>query len=100
MEKGHSLHCIKMGADSLAYNTPNDPEFICPKVLDFNRKRLPWRSEVRAHCPKSPFVILGHEFKIVKLVFHPRSNICRIKNFHYLSPKLFSNERTNFPFTV
>jgi hypothetical protein len=29
-----------MGSDSLAENTPNAPEFICPspKVLDFNEK--------------------------------------------------------------
>jgi hypothetical protein len=38
-----------MGADSLAENTPNIPEFICssPKVLDFNEKRLYWASVVR-----------------------------------------------------
>jgi hypothetical protein len=37
-----------MGADSLAENTPNAPEFICPspKVLDFNEKRLYWASVV------------------------------------------------------
>jgi hypothetical protein len=27
-----------MGADSLAENTLNAPEFICPKVQDFNKK--------------------------------------------------------------
>ena len=36
-----------MGADSLAENTPNAPEFICPKVLDFNEKRLHWVFVVR-----------------------------------------------------
>ena len=39
---GDSLHCTKMGADSLAENTPN-----APKVLDFNEKRLNWASVVR-----------------------------------------------------
>ena len=28
-----SLHCTKMGADSLAENNPNAPEFICPICL-------------------------------------------------------------------
>ena len=42
-----------MGADSLAENTPNAPEFICPtclpkpKVLDINEKGLHWASVVR-----------------------------------------------------
>ena len=46
-------HCTKMGADSLAENTPNAPElsaqFVCPspKVLDFNKKRLHWATVVR-----------------------------------------------------
>ena len=37
---GQGTHCTKMGADSLAKNTSNAPEFICPspKVLDFNEK--------------------------------------------------------------
>jgi hypothetical protein len=36
----------QMRADSLAENTPNDPEFVClsPKVLDFNKKGFFWRS--------------------------------------------------------
>ena len=33
-----------MGADSSAENTP---EFVCPKVLDFNDKMLHWASVVR-----------------------------------------------------
>ena len=39
-----------MGADSLAENTPNAPEFICPspKVLNFQEKRLHWASVIRA----------------------------------------------------
>ena len=47
MDKG--THCTKMSVDSLAKNTPNAPEFICPipKVLDFNEKRLYWASVVR-----------------------------------------------------
>ena len=38
-----------MGADSLAENTPNDPEFVStsPKLLDFNEKWLYWESLVR-----------------------------------------------------
>ena len=36
-----------MGADSAAENIPNAPEFICPKVVDFNEKRLRWASLVR-----------------------------------------------------
>ena len=32
MDKGLT-HCTKMGADSLAENTPNAPEFICPVCL-------------------------------------------------------------------
>ena len=45
------VHCTKMGADSLAENTPNAPEFISLKVQDFNEKRLHWASIVRG--PKS-----------------------------------------------
>ena len=30
---GQGTHCIKIGADSLAENTPNAPEFICPICL-------------------------------------------------------------------
>ena len=47
MDKG--THRIKTGADSLAENTPNAQEFICPiclpepKILDFNEKDLIWR---------------------------------------------------------
>ena len=46
MEKG----LTKMGADSLAENTPNAQKFICPssKVLGFNEKRLHWASVVHA----------------------------------------------------
>ena len=34
-----------MGADSMAENTPNSPEFICPSAkVDFNEKRLNWPS--------------------------------------------------------
>ena len=41
---GQGTQCNKMGVDSLAENSPNDPKFICPspKVLDFNDKRLHW----------------------------------------------------------
>ena len=38
---GEKLHCTKMGADSLAENTPNAQE-----ILDFNEKRLHWASVV------------------------------------------------------
>ena len=31
MDKGLTVHCTKMGADSLAENTPNALEFICHK---------------------------------------------------------------------
>jgi hypothetical protein len=46
---GQRTKCTKIGADCLAENTPNAPEFICPspKVLDFNEKRLYWASVVR-----------------------------------------------------
>ena len=37
-----------MGADKSAENTPNAPKIICPKVWDFDEKRLHWVSEVRA----------------------------------------------------
>ena len=30
---GQGTHCTKMGNDSLAENTPNAPEFICPICL-------------------------------------------------------------------
>ena len=30
---GQGTHCIKIGADSLAENSPNYPEFICPTCL-------------------------------------------------------------------
>jgi hypothetical protein len=45
MDKGL---CTKMGADSLAENTPNVQEFAwpSPKVLDSNEKRLHWASVV------------------------------------------------------
>ena len=48
MDKG--LTVPKWGLlHSLAENTPNAPEFICPspEVLDFNEKRLHWASVVR-----------------------------------------------------
>ena len=32
MDKG-LIHCTKMGADGLAENIPNAPEFICPICL-------------------------------------------------------------------
>ena len=38
-----------MGADKSADNTPNAPKFICPKVWDFDEKRLHWASVVRAN---------------------------------------------------
>ena len=48
-----------MGAYSLAENTPNSPEFICPrtKVLDFNEKRL--------NCP-SIFLVQMNSFRQIK----------------------------------
>ena len=33
MDKGQGTHCTKMGADSLAQNTLNAPEFISPICL-------------------------------------------------------------------
>ena len=47
---GQGTHCTKMDTDSLAENTTNAPESICPipKVLDFNDKRLHWTSVIRA----------------------------------------------------
>ena len=63
---GQGTHCTKMGADSLAENTPNAPEFICPicmpkpKSSGFQWKkaslgvRSPWLnilgSEIRMEC--------------------------------------------------
>ena len=41
-----AVHCTEMGADSLAENTPNAPEFICPICL-LKSKRLHWVSVVR-----------------------------------------------------
>ena len=40
-----------MDADSLAENTPNAPEFVCPspKVLDFNEKKA--KFAVCSPCP-------------------------------------------------
>ena len=48
---GQGTHCTKKGADSLAENTPNAPEFICPssKVWDFNEERFHWAFVVRGH---------------------------------------------------
>ena len=52
MDKGLT-HCTKMGADSLAQNTPNAPEFICPICLSkskssgFQWKKALWPSIVR-----------------------------------------------------
>jgi hypothetical protein len=50
---GQGTHCTKMGADSLAENSPNTPEFICPKFLDFNEKRLHRASVVRGSETRS-----------------------------------------------
>ena len=47
MNKGLTV-CTKMGVDKLFKNTPNAPKFICPKVWDFDEKRLHWASVVRA----------------------------------------------------
>ena len=50
--------------DSLAVNTQNAPEFICPiclhkpKALDFNEKRLHWASVVRAEGHQDWFLRL------------------------------------------
>ena len=47
---GQGTHCTKMGADSLAENTPNlSAQFVClsPKVWYFDEKRLHWASVVR-----------------------------------------------------
>ena len=58
MDIGHGTHSTKMGADKLAWNTPNAPKFICPnclpspKVWDFDEKMLHWVSVVRRYsCP-------------------------------------------------
>ena len=32
---GQGTHCTKMGADSLAENTQNVPEFFCPNCAQF-----------------------------------------------------------------
>ena len=42
---GKGTHCTKMGADGLADNTSNAPEFVSPnpKVLDFNEKKASLR---------------------------------------------------------
>ena len=37
---GQGTHCTKMGADSLAENTPNAPEFICPVCLPKPKKSV------------------------------------------------------------
>ena len=59
MDIGQGTHCTKMGADSLAENTPNAPELICPiwlpkpKSSEFQWKkaslgvRSPWYSRWR-----------------------------------------------------
>ena len=53
MDKVHSLHCIKMGADSLSENTPNASinfSPIClpkPKSLGYLKKSSLWVSVVR-----------------------------------------------------
>ena len=54
---GQGTHITKMGAESLAENTPNDPKFICPICLPnlsaqaqkfwiSMKKRLHWASVV------------------------------------------------------
>ena len=35
---GQETHCTKIGADGLAKNTPNAPEFICPVCLPKPKK--------------------------------------------------------------
>ena len=39
-------HSTKMGADKSAEDTQNATKFICPKVGDFDEKRLHWVSVV------------------------------------------------------
>jgi hypothetical protein len=48
---GQGTHCTKMDADSLAKNTPNAPEFVCPspKGLDFNEKK----ASLGVHSPSA-----------------------------------------------
>ena len=64
MEQG--TICTKMGADSLAKNSPNAPEFVCPssKVLNFNEKRLHWASVVRGSFYGQTF----NRFALLKIV--------------------------------
>ena len=51
-----------MGADSLAENTPNAPEFVCPspKNWDLHEKRLHWASVVRGQVHRFT-VAFSHE---------------------------------------
>ena len=46
---GKGTHCTKMGADSLAENTPHAPEFVypSPKVSNFDEKTLHWAFVIR-----------------------------------------------------
>jgi hypothetical protein len=61
-----------MSADSLAQNTPNAPECICPivclspKVLDFNEKSLHWVSIV--HASKDGMLIFDIPKLFIKIL--------------------------------
>ena len=63
----------KMGADSSAENTPNAPELISPKVLDFNEKRLHWASVVRAPTRQRKYFFLQKQetFQKMPLAIYP-----------------------------
>ena len=73
---GQGTHCTKMGADMLAENTVNDPGFICPcpKVLDFNEKRLHWAFIVCDWCDDKNSADISSKFqKAEKIPSQPKS---------------------------
>ena len=55
---GQGTHCTKMGADSLAENTPNDPEFICPICLP-KPKSSAFQSKKASLGVRSPYLQLS-----------------------------------------
>ena len=56
--QGQGTHSTEMGADELAENTP---KFVCPcpKISDFDEKRLHWASVIREVMDPIFWLLLG-----------------------------------------
>ena len=62
-KNGQGTHCTKMGADSLAKNTPNAPEFICPICLPMCvSSGFPWKKAL-SDVGSPWYVAIGRKWK-------------------------------------